>query len=124
MMKSVTKIMLSEQFVKPLAEENMKIIKAQTKQLPKSLKKELLTAFIYHYVNGLLAEALTDYPKVGISEKKAYDIVSRNFTDVKNGIQEEIANAFQEAMRAHTGKVLDYYCQISPVGEAINKEPI
>jgi hypothetical protein len=57
------------------------------------------------------------------SKTEQYEAVTKNFIRTKMELQEAIALGFSTGASAFSGRLLDYYCQISTVPEQVNKLP-
>ena len=117
-----------------IAVETLELIKDATVNRGKSIQSLVKQKFLKSYVEALVLESLAKHinPKfdgaeegsieVGDLEKLA-DEVEEEFRQVKFEIQSSIATAFENAMLLAFNQSIDYYVQIKPVGEPINKDP-
>lgn len=85
---------------------------------------DLLNQFISVFVDNLVAEALHRQNGKHFTEEEAYQAAAKDFTYMKYGIQEAVARGFTSAFSRYNGQFVDYYCQIKPIGPAINKKAI
>lgn len=86
---------------------------------------DLCAQFMMHFIGALVFQALKDRPKGG--SKKQVDLLDHNyrsFAGVKMKIQDAVANGVQDAMTAYSGHPIEYFCDIRPVPEPINKKEV
>ena len=117
-----------------IAVETLELIKDATVNKGKSIQSLVKQKFLKSYVEALVLESFSkhinlklndsqdDSIEVGDLEKLA-DEVEDEFRQVKFEIQSSIATAFENAMLLAINQSIDYYVQIKPVGEPINKDP-
>lgn len=112
-----------EEFSRAMAKESMVLVSTFCKSASKDTMalRRHATNFISQYIELLLSDALRDYPKTGATQKEQMTQVSGNFKDIKQEIQQQIANAFTRVMEGYSGMDIDYYCLIKPLPEPINK---
>lgn len=69
------------------------------------------------FFGALIYRTLVEPKTLNQSALEHEQYVMKNMGDLKNQIQDCIANSFQEAMGAFTGQPVEYYCQIKVVPE-------
>lgn len=88
--------------------------------------KDMVETLVYTSGN-VFAEALRSVFSAreldGMSDAKKYSYVASNVMNVKALVQEVIGDVFSQIMSIEMNKQLDYYCEVSLVPEAVNKEP-
>jgi hypothetical protein len=89
---------------------------------PKGSSKKLSSMFIRYFVSKMVLDSLTEYKKKKLDGKEAYDFTKKNFSEMKDELQLEIAKGFEIGFLKYSGKDIEYYCQVKPVPEPINKE--
>lgn len=108
-----------------LAKESFRLMQGVKK--PKDnplLTQELGTKFVEHYIQALVYHVLTDMPgKDKATKTEQYEYVQSNFMTLKYQLQGSICEGFERAIEAFSNMHIEYYCQINPVPEPINKEP-
>lgn len=80
--------------------------------------------FLASYVGFVLHASLTEKPEGPLTKQAKLEFTEANFLEMKRQVQEAIGAGFTGAMKAFTGKELDYYCAVNQVGPAINTRPI
>lgn len=112
-----------DEFSRFMALECFKLVNTVGSPKGKKARKALMVKFLRHYIDALVTSSLTEH-KVGdeLSVTKAYTLTRQNLLDVRQGIQEEVANGFSEAVKKYTGHYVDYYVTINEVPEPKNKE--
>jgi len=90
------------------------------------VSKLVANAFVDNFIAALVYRYLTERPPGATpktTNKEALEHVKKNFVTIKVEMQDAVAMAFQKAMSAFSGKDMEYYCEIKPMPEAINKHP-
>lgn len=109
----------NDRFAATLVTETYKLIDAQG---PTSSKIAVL--FVARFVGMLVYRSLVaPAPDSCQTKEDKSNFTLQNFAKVKSAVQEAIAAAFSGAMHTYVGKPMEYYCQVKPVGPAVNKEP-
>ncbi len=80
--------------------------------------------FIASFIGSILHKTLATKMDGMLDARDQHDFVQANYADMKKQVQEAVGAGFTGAMKVFTGKDLDYYCQVKPVGDAVNKQPI
>lgn len=85
----------------------------------------VINEFVANFIAAVVYRHLTerppgDKPK---SNKEVLEFVKKNFLTVKIEMQDAVAMGFQKSMTAFANKEMEYYCEIKPMPEAINKKP-
>lgn len=110
-----------QQFTDMLAKETYKMFEAQgAKQGPEFLKY-VPSLFVSSIVKLLIDKALAKKVRKGATKNEEYAFTSRNFQEVKQGIQNAVSEGFQLSLSGYSGKPVEYYCLIKPVPEPTNK---
>lgn len=96
------------------------------KKLEGQYGEDFTKIFLRQYVSGLVANVMfkslnTDLS--GVPQKLQPDIAMENFADIKMQVQDAVAVGVQTAMTQFWGKPCEYFCQIKPMPEVINKKP-
>lgn len=99
-----------------MADEAIKLLKAQGKKKGDIEYKALVTLFLYRIMTQLLIETLHERPD-GLDEEGAYNFSRKAYGDVKYQLQESVAMAFTTAMGHFYGKPVEFYCQVKPIPE-------
>lgn len=111
-------------FGEELAARTLSLIKASLPQKDDEIKKLAQQKFLKSYVETIILESLGKHvANVELSQKELEKKTEDELLDIKLQIQGSIEAAFESAMSSFTGYSIDYYCQIKPVPEPINKEP-
>jgi len=58
------------------------------------------------------------------TKEEMLNFAMKNFAALKVSIQESVAAGFQGAVSTFSGQQVDYYCQVKPIPEPINKRMI
>jgi len=121
---SIVKSNNVDQIATDLVSETFKLIEGQSKS---SLVAERLSVvFLAKFIGVLMYKNLTTetpYDVQNDTDKIAKFTITR-FGKFKGIVQEAIAAAFSGAMQSYSGQDIEYYCQVRPIGQAVNKEPI
>lgn len=83
-------------------------------------KRENDMKILQEVVKVLIIEALNDQPDE-MDLEELHDHVYHNFKSLKEDIQVAIGQAFSDAVQEGTGEYADYYCDIKPIPEPLNK---
>lgn len=118
-----TKLDPADQMAQALVSETYKLIEAQARSSQHCQKLSVM--FLARFAGLVLYKTLTEEPssKSDTKEKQLKEVLAR-FGSVKLSVQEAVAASFTSAMTTYTGQSVEYYCQVKPVGPALNKEPI
>lgn len=79
--------------------------------------------FLTTYI-GSLATGSLSFDTDGLSNTKAEKAVEENFVLFKTNLQDSVSAGVQEAMSQFTGQPVEYYCQVKPIPESVNKFPV
>jgi len=112
----------ADEFSQMLVDETFKLLDAQTKN-GKAATKEVASIFVARFTGVLLYRTLTDSNDIK-DKNELYLHTSKNFSDLKSKLQDAVAAGFSGAMSKFTKKHVEYYCQVKPVPEPINKKMI
>ncbi len=120
---SVIKSESIEQIAMSLVSETYKLIDGQTAGTAQARRLSVL--FLARFAGTMVYRSLTEAKPEGCTTPKQIEkFTLGNFAAVKGQLQEAIAAAFTGAVNTFSGQRVDYYCQVKPIGPAINKEPI
>lgn len=112
-----------DDWIKDLAKENIKLIKLYSKIKDPAKVRKILTIFMKKYVEIVVLDALQETPSgITFTKQELYNFTSKNFASVKYELQNDIAEGFSKALSKYSGMHVDYYCQLIPTPEPINKE--
>jgi hypothetical protein len=105
-----------------MADEAMKLLKAQGKKKGDHEYKALVTLFVYRILATVLIDTLHERPESfsGATNDELFEANKKAYGDVKHQIQEAVGMAFTTAMSHYSGRVVDFYCQVKPVPEVQN----
>lgn len=87
------------------------------------LTEDLIFAFLERFTGAVILTALVDRPDTIVSEEELYEYSRKRFLGTKQGIQDAIAGAFQNATKQYSGLQTGYYCKVMTMPEPTNKEP-
>lgn len=124
MSKTLTVSDGTNEFAQMLVTETLKLIEGKYPESKKS--KNAMIVFIARFIGTVVYKSLIEKHPEGLktSEDKL-KFTTRSFSDTKQRVQEAVAAAFSGAMNTYTQKEsVEYYCRVSPIGPAVNKEPI
>jgi len=122
-MEEKSKLTITEQAMLDLVKETYKIIDGHAKDT--GAGRSMAIMFLARFAGTVLYRSLTEEPPATVVGKEniaQYTIT--NFAKTKLLVQEAVSAAFSGAMNTYTGQPIEYYCQVKPVGPALNKEPI
>jgi len=112
-------------------DEIAKVIAAETFNIIKSLPKEgsdptipIVSRSLKFYLEKVILHVLLRKYGKNVTDEEAYQITHANFLELKNELQDNIAQAFDDAFIQFVGKKMDYYCIINPFPNPVNKEII
>ena len=103
--------------------EVFRVIDSQKDHLTDREIPTLIFATVEVLVANLVYNVLKTSAEGSSNKKTQYATVEKNFKSVKLNVQDAVAAAFSQAMGKFSGKEIDYYCQLTAVGEPINKRP-
>ena len=103
------------------ARESVKLFTSYSKVKGEKVVDILLYKFVEHFIYEMIIRSLMAYKEKGLSNKEAYTFTKGYFGETKHNIQTAIASGFEKAFMEYTNQPVEYYCQIIPVGEPINK---
>ncbi len=106
-----------------MAKGFLDILNAQVKVRGDHDARELYTHFIAKLVGGIVYNSLTDLPGDVKGKEAQYNWTVKSFDNAKDRMQEAVSAGFQLALTKYTGVRTEYYCQIKPVPEPVNKQP-
>jgi len=106
-----------------LVKETVKVLESFGSGLNNSQRRELLVAFSGKMMQKMVEKALSEKPAYPYSAKDEYNLAHKNYLHMKNSIQVEVGNAFNNAMRTFSGIYPDYYCEIKLMPEPKNQIP-
>jgi len=109
----------SVEFSRAMLTEIFKAIDTETKtygnEFGENLSMTMLSSFICNLVYNNLKNS-----SLAFSDE---DTKIKEYMEFKNVVQQSVALGFQSAFSQFMGKEVDYFCQILPMPEPINKEP-
>src|ERR1700722_12621699 len=103
-----------------LVETTIKILNSKLANKNKIPISTMYMEFTRLLLSTIILESLAA-PLPDTTKKKQLEVVKQRFGIVKLGIQEAIAIAFQDAIKAYSNADLDYVCTIRPIMEQNNK---
>lgn len=107
-----------------LCKENFKIIDAQTVAKGQDAADMLVVNFLAQFIGNILHRRLNERPNNLHDKEELIQYTQNNFADMKLKLQNAVASGFENAMMNYTGKPVEYYCHVTPVGPAVNKLPL
>jgi hypothetical protein len=107
-----------------LVKECMKVIDGQTAAKGKDAGESLTINFIAMFIGTILHRSLVTRPAGLFDKDEIYEYTQNNFAITKGKIQDAVAHGFQGAMQSFSGKQVEYYCQVRPVGDPVNRLPV
>lgn len=119
--KHIKVIDQTEEYGEFISRETHKLLKTITGTTG-SNRKILSAKFLKDFTKRLVLDSLMEHTTKSLSEQEAFTLTKQSFSDIKSSIQQEISAGFEDAFYEYTGRKVEYYCQILPVPEAINKE--
>lgn len=114
----------AEIMAKHILSEMFKVFDAQEQEHGPDMAQLICLKVLTKYVGAIAYNTMQDRPDDTMTNKELGTYVIENFAAMKTRVQEAIATGFQDAMYTHAGKTVDYYCQVTAVGDPINKYPI
>ncbi len=111
----------SDQIASELVAETFKLIDGQGGTLSNKVAVNFLARFAGMLVYRSLKQEAPEHCK---TPEQMAQFTMRNFSGMKVCVQEAVSAAFTGAMKTYAGQDIEYYCQVKPVPEAFNKEPI
>lgn len=115
-------IITLDNWTNDLAKENIKLIKLFSKAKTSSKARKFLTLFIRQYIELITLEALNELPSgEAPSKQEVYEYVHKNFLEIKNMIQNDVAIGFSNATSKFANKIVDYYCVLKLTPEPLSK---
>jgi hypothetical protein len=109
-----------ENFTDNVAQESIKLLKAYGSSKANKHKVDLLKQFLVSYVKLIVYHAVAKLPDTILSEKDSFKFARENYKSIKIDIQDAVADGFQQAIVPFANADVDYYCNISTVGDPIN----
>lgn len=106
-----------------MADEALKMLRAQGHKKGPEVFKALVIHFLARVMTSTIYDVLLERPADKMSKKELIEYNKKAFSDFKENMQEAVAMSFGTAMEHYSGKKIEYYCQVRPVPEPLNKEP-
>lgn len=122
----MTKLLSLDEAVKDAAEnlvnENVRILNTYTATLGAERTNIVALTFLKGLVATLLYKVLKQNPGPLYSKEEVHDLVQKEFGEMKLNVQDAVSGGFQHAMSMWSGMHVEYYCQVRPVPEPLNKK--
>lgn len=113
-----------EQMSKHMVTEVLQFLEKQKQDHGIEVSKQLSISFLACVLGALIMQVLNEKPKKkGYTGTELYNFTSKNFATYKLEIQDAVAAGFQGAFNTFSGRTVEYYCQVKPVSEPVNKRP-
>jgi len=117
----MSKVDKSDQLALELVTETFKLIDGQGGVA----STQVAVNFLARFAGTLVYRSLKQQaPTTCKTPEEMVQFTGRNFAGMKVCVQEAISAAFSGAMKTYAGQDIEYYCQVKPVPEPLNKEPI
>ncbi len=107
--------------VTELVKETNKLLYGSTKDTERA--KVMAGMFLTRYIASMALVALSERPPGKKSKADVASFVYENFRSTKHQIQDCVALGIGSVMTATYGKEVEYFCQIYPIPQPVNKEP-
>lgn len=107
--------------VSPIVSKVLKHLKEHERTLGVEYSAHLQATFLGGVVAAMVCDALKT-PSAGTRHDQM-TVSAAKFAETKTKVQTAVALGFQSAMFNFTGKDFEYYCQVIPVKEPVNKQP-
>lgn len=126
MSKALAQTAVYEEFVGQFSEKMlmhvlMNMLKLETTYGPaftQVFMRQLMAGIVGNVVMKRLQEDLS-----GLPDDKKLDVAMENFAIAKVEISDAVALGVQTAMTKFSGSPVEYYCQIRPTPEPMNRKP-
>lgn len=112
-----------EHSMKLLAIETLILFDGMSKELGREVQEKAFEAYLTNLCSVLISKEMTGLPKTGTKHDQ-YVAAKNKYNNIKNLIQDGMAAGFSDGLSKYAGKMVDYYCVIRPVGDAVNKVAI
>ncbi len=110
------------EFSDAMAEETLKIVYGYFAKYTKDklMLRRLAASYLSYLIEQMILDAFSDYDKKA-SKANQYKEVHKNFNDIKQEVQLQVANGFNRAMLTYAGQDLDYFCVVKLAPEVNTK---
>lgn len=114
-----------DEYAELMAKESFKILESICTAKGEGVDTAVSLRFINYFLGILVYNALSEHRQnKNMTNNQAYEFTRQNLSDIKMGIQNQVASGFEEAFLKYTGKQVEYYCIIKPTPEVANRYPI
>jgi hypothetical protein len=104
-----------------MAEETLKILRANSEKRGPEVGRALCIHFLSRVLANTVLDTLNTRKESAKTEEEQYNYSKKLFLDLKLQVQDAVALSFQTALGHFTGRQVEYYCQIKPIPEPLNK---
>lgn len=113
-----------DQFSDKLAAETMNTLITQGNMRGSGVAHKAFVVFVARLIGLAVWKSLNLKTKIeNPTDKQQYQFTSDNYRDMKVSVQNAVAAGFTAAFKSFTSKEVEYYCDINPVSEPLNKLP-
>lgn len=87
---------------------------------------DLLLKYIKELVKSALIDVVMKYENENVirTQQEIYELTYSDYQTFKFKLTSEIADAFGKVMSSFGNSPIDFYCEIAPMPDPINKEPV
>ena len=110
----------TQKLSKFMVQETFRILEFQEKEKGIEFYRVLSQQYLAKMIAAIVFKSLKDRPEHIKNNEEMADYSVKNFKDLKNEIQEAVAQGFQGAMSTYSGNHVEYYCQIKILPETKN----
>lgn len=82
-----------------------------------------LSSFLAAVITNLVVVTLDSCPDELMDSEERNEFATTNFQHLKQEIENVVGFSFRKGMKIFSGQHIDYYCEISLMPDAVNKNP-
>lgn len=114
-----------ERFAKKTVSELCKLFDVWSEDKGEEFVDGVAASILQRYLFVVILQSLNKRPdhRLELSKEQLNVFVQENYANTKLRMQDAIATGFQMAFTEFTGNMVDYYCQVFPVADPVNKNP-
>ena len=120
--KEMTAQEFTDEFSKQLTIVATELTKQVEEEFGMRTADNATASFLATFIGVMVKRRLNRPNPLKLPAEKQCNLVMSDYNDFKIKIQNSIALGFQDAMSQWSGKSVEFYCQIKPVPEPINKQ--
>jgi hypothetical protein len=122
MARDHVKSRICDEFAEKLVQETIRVMTEKVKRTGQDIARDLFATYLTKLVGTITYGTLTSAPH-GMNAEDKYKYTAKAYALLKLDLQNSLSDGVQDAVKAFTGRDQEYYCQILPIPESVNKEP-